>query len=197
MKQLNEKLVVGEYFYPYADKVKDKLYSFIKSFPNEGNPGGSLANNPFIITRRNLYNYKEVELLLQWITQIVNRDFCNPFPQYSYQVHSDYDLKCYEMWGITYKKGGYISPHSHNPNTYSFSYNLNIPKNSPPLVFTSSGYKVKPKEGQLIIFESRLLHHVPQSKVDDRCVISGCFGKTRDEIYTTSLVQDYQFDSSN
>jgi len=54
---------------------------------------------------------------------------------------------------------------------------LNIPKNSPPLIFSNSGYRVKSKEGELVIFESRLSHRVPLCKVNNRCVIAGSFGK--------------------
>jgi len=174
VKLISEKLAIATYTYPFAEEKKDIFYSYIKSLPRCNGPNPVPENN-FLITRTDLYKEEILQPLLQWITQILHRDFITRYMSYNHQILPSHEVKCSLMWGITYKKGGYITPHCHNPYTYCFSYNLNIPKNSPPLVFTYSGHKVKPKEGQLIIFEGRLSHGVPLSKVDNRCVIAGCF----------------------
>ena len=56
------------------------------------------------------------------------------------------------------------------------SYDIvNAPKGSSPLVFVTSGRKIKPEAGKVVIFESRLNHAVPKTKSTDRCIISGNF----------------------
>ena len=175
VKLISEKLAVATYTYPFAEEKKDIFYSYIKSLPRGSNPTTDQDENNFLITRRDLYKAEILQPLLQWITQILHRDFVTRYISYAYQVHPRHEIKCNEMWGITYQKGSILGPHTHSPSMYCFSYNLNIPKNSPPLVFTSSGYRVKSKEGQLIISESRLSHEVPLCKVNNRCVIAGCF----------------------
>ena len=79
------------------------------------------------------------------------------------------------MWGLLYNKGDEVTSHHHGGNLFSFSYYVSAPKGSSPLIFTTSGYKIKPKEGQLIIFDSRLIHHIPKDKSEGRCVIVGNF----------------------
>jgi hypothetical protein len=178
VKLISEKLAVATYTYPFAEEKKDIFYSYIKSLPRgRFNPLPEEDQNNVLITRRHLYKEEILHPLLQWITQILHRDFITRYVSSEYQVHSSHEIKCNEMWGVTYQKGSFLGPHTHSPAMYTFSYNLNIPKNSPPLIFSNSGYRVKSKEGQLIIFESRLSHRVPLCKVNNRCVIAGSFGK--------------------
>jgi len=176
VKLISEKLAVATYTYPFAEEKKDIFYSYIKSLPRgRFNPLPEEDQNNVLITRRHLYKEEILHPLLQWITQILHRDFITRYVPSEYQVHSSHEIKCNEMWGVTYQKGSFLGPHTHSPAMYTFSYNLNIPKNSPPLIFSNSGYRVKSKEGQLVIFESRLSHRVPLCKVNNRCVIAGCF----------------------
>ena len=162
VKLISEKLAVATYTYPFAEEKKDIFYSYIKSLPRgRFNPLPEEDQNNVLITRRHLYKEEILHPLLQWITQILHRDFITRYMSYDYQVDPLHGVKCNEMWGVTYQKGSILGPHTHSPTTYTFAYNLNIPKNSPPLIFSNSGYRVKSKEGQLIIFESRLSHRVP------------------------------------
>ena len=41
------------------------------------------------------------------------------------------------------------------------------------MIFTTSGRKVNQKEGQLIVFDSRLKHRVPHNKVEGKCILAG------------------------
>ena len=175
VKLISEKLAVETYTYPFAQEKKRKIYSYIKSLPRGNNPTSDQNENNFLITRRDLYKAEILQPLLQWITEIIHQDFITNYVVENYQVHPMHEVKCNQMWGMTYQKGSILGPHTHSPTMYSFSYNLNIPKNSPPLVFFNSGYEIEAKEGQLVIFESRLSHGVPLCKVNNRCVIAGCF----------------------
>ena len=80
-----------------------------------------------------------------------------------------------EALASAYKKGDCIDQHDHAPSQYSFTYYVNVPKGSSPLVFTTSKHKVIPKPGKLVMFESRLQHKVPPCKCDDRFAIAGNF----------------------
>ena len=77
--------------------------------------------------------------------------------------------------GHYYEKGGYLGEHTHSGYAYTFSYVVNAPKNSSPIIFSTSGRRVKPIEGQLTFFDSRLKHRVPNNKVEGKCILSGNF----------------------
>ena len=160
MELIRERLKIEEYNYPFADKVKSQLQSQITLLSASG---PSNINAQF--TGWELQG-KEVDNIIKWISNLITKDFV---------PDGGFTLKCSELWGVLYKEGDYITEHDHSPSLYSFSYYVNVPKGSSPLVFVTSGRKIKPEEGKLVIFESRLLHKVPTNKCKDRCVISGNF----------------------
>ncbi len=161
IKYVNEKLVVSEYIYPYADKVKSKLQSQIESL---NDPIRKPSNINAQFTGWHLQS-KEANNIVQWVSDLMTHDF----------LWSVYTLKCVELWGVLYKKGDYITKHQHTPSLYSFVYYVNAPKGSSPLKFSTSGYKVKAQEGKVVIFDSRLDHEVPFNRGENRCVVSGNF----------------------
>ena len=63
--------------------------------------------------------------------------------------------------------------HAHHPSAYSFVYFLRCPKGSSPLIFTTSGKRIKAEEGKVVIFPGNLKHHVPKNKCYDRIVLAG------------------------
>ena len=62
--------------------------------------------------------------------------------------------------------------HAH-PSPFSFVYFVRCPKGSSPLIFTTSGKKIKAEEGKVVIFPGNLLHHVPENKCDGRITLAG------------------------
>ena len=42
-----------------------------------------------------------------------------------------------------------------------------------PLVFTTSGKKIKAEEGKVVIFSGDILHHVPKNRCNNRIVLAG------------------------
>jgi len=165
--EINEKLQVKEYEYPFADKINPLLYKIAQEIAPDHyiNDERYVSGQSFVRWLKNdtiLIKHKYLDLLIQWVSQLIQHDF-HP------------DLECAELWGITYEKGMQLETHRHPSYVYSFSYYVNSPIGSPPLVFTTSRTKIKPKNGKLIIFDSRLDHHVPIGKVGDRCVIAGNF----------------------
>ena len=78
------------------------------------------------------------------------------------------------FWGNGYKKGDHAQSHCHKPNDFSFSYFVKAKWYDSPLVFDSSGKKIRPKEGRYVIFPSYLLHSVPKNRYNhERVTLSG------------------------
>ena len=197
MKLINEKLSVAEYKYPYYENINQILFPYILGLANDPeHPHNVKAKMSY----RNLKS-KELDKLLQWITQILERDFVvkalDKSPQL-YQVNGwMWTMKCTELWGVQYQKGNYITSHSHTPYAYAFTYIVNSPKGSPPLIFPTSGHRVKSEEGKLILWDARLIHEVPPSKVDGRCIIAGTFQNMLSHDVPTELIRTGPTDKIN
>jgi hypothetical protein len=169
---IRENLELYQYEYPFFDKVNSKIQTFIKSLEHDSHPihVGLQSNIRWIKNYQLNIKNREVDIIANWITELVNRDCFRP------RLDSGYiRLRCPEIWGINYEKGGYLSHHSHDGYAYTFSYVVSMSKRSSPIIFTTSGRKVNQKEGQLIIFDSRLKHRVSHNKVEGKCVLAGNF----------------------
>ena len=177
MKLLNEKLAINEYIYPFAEKNNSLLYSYIQTLPRGENNTGVVKS--LKLTPRNLHldSNNEIQSLLKWINQLLDRDFIRrSHPMASYQHNPSVGLKCNEMWALVCDKGDSIDPHTHSPNAYTFTYYVNTPKGSSPIIFPISGHRIKAEAGKLVIFEGRLIHAIPPNKCEGRCIIGGCIG---------------------
>lgn len=165
---LRERLEVKEDFYPFAEKINPYLYETISNIPCESELGRKVKSQGLVRwikhDKLKLEN-KQLSLLENWISQLVDNNFV-------YNKRSP--VFCYEMWGLIYEDESEVEVHSHPDALYSCSYYVNAPKGSAPLIFTTSNHKIKAEEGKLIIFDGRLDHHVPRSKINNdkkRCVI--------------------------
>ena len=54
-----------------------------------------------------------------------------------------------------------------------FVYFVNAPKGASPLVFTTSGKKIKAEAGKVVIFPGTMYHHVPKNKCKNRVILAG------------------------
>ena len=78
------------------------------------------------------------------------------------------------MWFARYNKNDSCTSHDHLPFAlFSFVYFVNTPKGSSPLVFTTSGKKIKAEEGKVVIFPACVYHDVPPNECDGRIVMAG------------------------
>ena len=85
-------------------------------------------------------------------------------------------LECRNFWANVYEKGDYGESHCHKPWDFSFAYFLKSKWYHPPLVFTESGKRIRPKEGRFVIFPGYLNHHVPKHRYNDtRITLSANF----------------------
>jgi len=155
MPFINEKLQIEEHFYPLSLDYNPIFESLILQNINytEVIPPGCHAN----MTRWNIHNESsEMKHFISWILDITQENFINP----NVDISSPYRVECLNTWGIIMNEGDYLESHNHIPSRYSFTYYINAPEGSSPLIFPSSGYEVNPEAGKVVIFESRLLHEV-------------------------------------
>ena len=110
---------------------------------------------------------KNINIIKNWVKQILVRD-CKFDP-----TSTGYHLDVIETWFSKYDKGDYTNLHSHINTLWSFVYFINCPKGSSPLIFKTSGKKIKAEEGKLVIFPGTILHYVPQNKCENRVVLAG------------------------
>tara|TARA_R100000008_G_C3524459_1_gene135802 strand:+ start:182 stop:754 length:573 start_codon:yes stop_codon:yes gene_type:complete len=83
-------------------------------------------------------------------------------------------ITCDNFWAMVYKKGDWANEHCHKPYDFSFAYFVKAKWYHAPLVFASSGKRIRPKEGRFVAFPGYLRHYVPKQKfADDRITLSG------------------------
>ena len=155
---INEKLQVEEYFYPLYRKnnpifesiiLKEKKIEFARCHAQ--------------MTKRNIISKEIIDLVL-WIKTVTHDKMVKPYAE----ISSFYNLKCNINWGLLCNQGDSLEEHRHNPAQFSFVYYIKCPEGSSPLVFTTSGYEVKPEPGKLVVFDSGLLHKVPPNNCNGR-----------------------------
>ena len=163
----NAEILIGEY--QFADKVKSEVLSLLKTTTpidqEASNVKASIHTEwdwePENITFRNLKEYIREEIEKHW-----QPGQCVGTPR-------EY-LKCHNFWANVYEKGDYAESHDHKPHDFSFAYFLKSKWYDSPLVFTSSGKRVRPKEGRYVIFPAYLKHHVPKNRYNhQRITLSG------------------------
>ncbi len=162
--------VIIEY-YPFADSIKEKILSDSSKFPlirEKYNWDGGLTNVRALQMEPIDHpdqNFSSVNLLFDWILTLVRNQ------KYIKSQHLLFKID--HFWIANYEKGDFTIPHHHHPSHWSFVYFLNSPKGSSPLVFTTSGKKIKAEDGKVVIFAGEVLHHVPKNKCDGRIVLAG------------------------
>ena len=166
-------IIKGEY--QFADKVKSEVLSLLKvcsPIPQDNsNVKASIHTEwdwePDNITFRNLKSYIREEIEKHYKpgdTSGGSRIF----------------IRVGSFWANVYEKGDYARPHCQKPNDFSFAYFVKSKWYYPPLVFTDSGKRIRPKEGTFVIFPSYLKHSVPKHRYNDlRITLSGNFDINR------------------
>ena len=170
---IRENLEIYEYQYPFFDRVNFKIQTYIKSLEYNSAPNRTLGQSKIRWMKNSQLNIvsREVGIIVNWITQVVNRDCSKIILGDGRHIK----LKCSEIWGIDYDEGSQLGTHSHGGYAYTFSYGVSVPKRSSTIIFPTSRRRVKQKEGQLLVFDSRLRHRVPYNKDEGRCILVGNF----------------------
>ena len=157
-----EKLYLEQRNHPHYKSINEKLieesYNFV--FTRDiVNLDGSVTNVKALQTGSNISS-PTLSLIEKWILEIFEKQF-------------GFYYKIGLRWMSNYGKGDYTQSHTHIPAAFVFNYFIKTPKGSSPLVFTTSGKKIKAEEGKVVIFPGNLAHHVPKNRCNDRIVLSG------------------------
>ena len=107
-----------------------------------------------------------IDVITSWITHILHT-------KYSWICTRNIELWYPEVWFAEYSKHEYTVSHDHVPFAWSFVYFIQCPKGSAPLIFTSSGKRIKAEEGKVVIFPGNVNHYVPNNKCNGRIVMAG------------------------
>ena len=156
--KVGERYTVHKRVYPFANKLNPKLHQIILDNATIDDKGARM-------TSWKSYGIKEFNLICTWIRNFLLSS--------SLTRHDDLILRDYDLWGQLYNEGSYQVPHDHLPAHWSFVYYVNTPRGSSPLVFTTTGKRIKAEDGKVLIFPSTLFHHVPINKCDDRITYAG------------------------
>ena len=159
MKEIRERLKIFESKYPFADNLNPKLHKAILDIEDS-------LDKPKSVDAK-MTEWRTKNELFDVVTSFIGK-----------HIETDFGIRgmtCSECWGIICNNGDSIETHNHQPSQFSFAYYVNTPKGSSPLVFDTSGYRVKAESGKIVIFDSKLKHHVPKNRCDGRSLISGNF----------------------
>ena len=153
--------------HPHAESLNKKLIEEHKR--SENNVGNYYTN---VIGKKTFASDRSssspVRLVEKWAEDILRGIYTNPTiknEKVTYETSS---------WFALYNEGDYAKIHNHIPfSLFSFVYFINSPKGSSPLVFTTSGKKIKAEAGKIVLFPSNVMHHVPKNKCKERIVFAG------------------------
>ena len=166
MMYCRENLEVEIHYHPHYQILNKKLMDdFSKlSFYSHGDTSNhtNIKGSQFGFTGDDLYlKPKGVTLIESWVEQIV-RD----------KLSGSFNFR-FGTWVTRLDKNQETLEHSHlHFCTLAFVYFVNTPKGSSPLVFPTSGRKIKAEPGKLVLFPPSLNHKVPINKCDNRVTIA-------------------------
>ena len=153
--------------YPHASELIPVLYQMSKydiEFSNAAELHVNAMDKPEVrtikvpgdatLTALNIHQkgIKEVDKFFNWLKKSIG-------------------IEIKRSWIIIYNKGQSANRHRHIEYKTTFSYGVNIPEGSSPLII--SGDKVEPVVGGVVAFSGELYHSVPASEVDGRCILVG------------------------
>ena len=165
--------------HPYHESLKEKLMKDIdglKFYTPED-------NYAFTNIRGSQYNFdknepKSVRLITQWIYNLILGKYSSSFIGLKEEyLHTDDTSHppniSSSSWFARYNEGELTWKHDHKHALLGYVYFINSPKGSSPLVFSTSGKRIKPEEGTVVIFPGTLMHHVPKNRCNNRLILAG------------------------
>ena len=164
MLQLRENLPVIIENHPFHESLNKKI---IKETQNHfyqekaTNIDGGLSNVRAAQTNDYRISTPSIEFVYEWILTRIR-------PQ-----NKGWTLRVDNGWLAWYRGKEFAISHHHFPAAYGFVYFVKCPKGSSPLIFSTSGKRIKAEEGKVVIFPGNLKHHVPKNKCYDRIVLAG------------------------
>ena len=154
----NHSIIIDKY--PFASRLNSRLLSDAEGIDY------SLSFKTNVKARMSDWRVKEndsFKVLQKWIISLIQSKY--DFP--------GYEIVFQDMWYARYDKNNYTQKHDHYLGWQSFVYFVKCPRGSSPLIFTTSGKRIKAEEGKVVIFPSTIWHSVPKNRCDDRVVVAG------------------------
>ena len=164
MLELRENLPVIIENHPFHESLNKKIIKETQNHfysENSKNLDGALSNVRAAQTHYYKISTPSIELVYEWILTRIR-------PQ-----NPGWTLRVDNGWLAWYRDKEFAVKHYHFPAAYAFVYFVKCPKGSSPLIFSTSGKRIKAEEGKVVIFPGNLVHHVPKNKCYDRIVLAG------------------------
>ena len=155
--------------HPHADSLNKKLIREADKVALKGYKNPYFTNLGGTKLPLSEDNDAPSKLVQSWVTELIKIKF---------HYKKNQDPIDYEVtgWFANYDRGEYANSHHHLPfSIFSFVYFIKCPKGSSPLIFSTTGKRLKAEEGKIVIFPSSMMHHVPSNKCEDRRVLAGNF----------------------
>ena len=163
--------------HPYYDSLNKKLMKDLESlefFTPDSFPKYTNIQGLRTIGVTEPDRTSSMILVLEWVTQLLTNHI--GFSVGAGAAEFGGKVK-YNMWFAKYNKGDCTKVHQHLPAAlFGFVYFVNSPLGSSPLVFPTSGKKIKAEEGKVVIFPSSIKHGVPFNRCKNRVVMAGNIG---------------------
>ena len=166
---VKERLNVQIEKHPYSESLNEKLLEDCQNFDflrDVRNIDGGDTNVKALQTSGPISS-KSIDLIQDWILNLLK----HRFPGHPGGKSAGFSV--INRWLARYNKDDYTRPHTHKPAFQSFVYFVKSPKGSSPLVFSTSGKRVTPNEGKLVLFHGSLRHKVPKNRCNGRIVVAG------------------------
>ena len=161
-------ILIGEY--QFVDKVKSEVLSLL----NKGVVAIPQNNSNVKASLHTEWNWEPDNITFRNLKSYIREEIERHYKPGSMSGGGRPRIKSENFWANVYEKGDYAQSHCHKPNTYSFAYFVKSKWYYPPLVFTDSGKRIRPKEGTFVAFPAYLMHHVPKHRYNDtRITLSG------------------------
>ena len=157
---------------PFSLDIKENILSWLDTQEFHTVRGGdAYKTNDYVDI-----HIPEIKKLFDWIESITT-DAAIQLALFSNSLYNNNprentkNFKIDAYWGLTYPINSWIEPHNHFPHALSFTYYVNVPQESAPLIINDQKHWIK--EGQLVIFPSLFTHWVPPAIKNGRTLLSG------------------------
>ena len=164
--------------YPYHESLNKRLMVDMKSM-NFFTPDDNLF---FTNIRARQFNFNKdnpapetVKTIVKWVENLIRAQCSDWFDIQKYgHAGEKYSIDIATAnWIALYNKGEETWKHDHKQCLLGYVYFVHSPPGSSPLVFSTTGKKVKPEEGTVVVFPGTVSHHVPKNNCDGRITLAG------------------------
>ena len=163
--------------HPYYDSINEKLMEDVKKFkfisPSENQHHTNIKGTQCNFHQNDRWT-PSMHLIVDWVNVLL-------LEKLGAKINAGADehngKPSSNVWVAKYNRGDYTEDHDHAWfSLFAFVYFINSPPGSSPLVFTTSGKKVKAEAGKVAIFPGTVRHGVPRNRCDNRLVLAGNIG---------------------